>query len=161
MIAGRRPALAAVVLGTAAAMCTTGTVTLRLVADTTASLGLIVAVQFLIAAAFVVPHRGQLTTAAALDRFFATHRAWSLWLLVLAGWCMAVPPVGRSLAPLLVLALVPLIWTVRGIDRFFREVSELPRARAARLTVLHQLVTWGLFGAIFGAAVQLWPRLLA
>ena len=155
----RRPLLVAAVLGTSMALSTTRHVTPALVSSTTAILCVIVIGQILIALSVMPGTRVQaIGRARALDLFFASHAPWSLWLLAASAWGPS-PPV-RSAAPVWLAALVPLVLTPRIIAAYFRQVHELDRRRSAVRTILHQILTWGLFLALFGAAVAIWPRIL-
>jgi hypothetical protein len=57
-------------------------------------------------------------------------------------------------------AAVPLIWTVRLLIGFCREVLHLSTGQARRRVALHQLVTYAILLAYINAAVALWPRVL-
>ena len=154
----RRPLLAAVVLGVAIAIAATGHVTPALVVSTTLCWALVIVLQIAIALILIAgPSRRTVGIPRALDLFFASHTPWSLWLLAAA----VVPaPLGRPLAPLLPLAVVPLVLTTRMIVAFFREVLQLDSRRALLRTVAHQAITWTLFGVLYGSAVALRPRIL-
>ena len=155
----RRPALVAVVLGCAVAMTGTRHVTPLLVVSTTACWSTLIVAQIAIALAmFAKPASRTVGVARALDLFFASHVPWSLWMLAVVAW--APVPGGRSLAPLLVAALLPMGLTCRAIAAFCREVLRMDRRDAITRTTTHQLVTWGLFAGVFGWAVALWPRVI-
>jgi|SRR5579872_2897700 len=155
----RRPLLVAVVIGTSSALSTTRHLTPALVFDTTLLLSVIVVAQVLIALALTGGAASRrMGRACALDLFFASHAPWSLWLLASAVWVprwFTLPA-----APLNYAAIAPLVVTPRMIAAYFREVQGFDRRRAAIRTVVHQAVTWGLFVALFGAAVAVWPRIL-
>ena len=155
----RRPALVAIVLGCVVAMAGTRHVTPMLVVSTTACWSMLVVAQVIIAlAVFAGPASRTVGVARALDLFFASHVPWSLWMLAVVVW--APVPGGRSLTPVLVAALVPMVLTARMLAAFCREVLRLERPQAMARTAAHQVVTWGLFVAVFGWAVALWPRIV-
>lgn len=154
----RRPLLAALVLGTSMAIAATGRVTPALVLSTTLCWAFVIVLQAAIALSLIAgPARRTVGVARAFDLWFASHAPWSLWLLAAA----AVPaPLGRPLAPLLLLAAIPLALTVRMIAAFFREVLNLDPRRAIRSTAIHQGITWGVFLLLYGAAVAIHPRIV-
>jgi hypothetical protein len=155
----RRPLLVAFVLGTSMALLTTRHVTPALVFSTTVMLCVIVIGQVLTALAVMPAMRAHaIGRARALDLFFASHAPWSLWLLAASAW--APSPPGRPAAPVWLAALVPVVLTPRIMAAYFRQVHELDRHQATFRTVVHQILTWGLFLALFGAAVAIWPRIL-
>jgi hypothetical protein len=155
----RRPLLAAVVLGTSMAMSCTRHVTPELVFSTTLLLSFVIIGQVVIA---LVVTSGRdvraIGRARALDLFFASHAPWSLWLLAAAVWVPST--VGLPPVPLWLAALVPIVLTPRIIAAYFREVHGFDRRRAVVRTVVHQALTWGVFVALFGVAVAIWPRIL-
>jgi len=159
LVALRRPALAAVVIGAAIALGATGHVTPRLLLSTTLCWALVVVLQVAIAVAVIAgPSRRTVGLSRALDLFFASHAPWSLWLLAAAAWSPS--PLGRPLTPVLVSAVVPLGLTVRMLAAYFREVLELDPRHARLRTIAQQAATWGIPLALFGTAVAFWPRLL-
>jgi len=150
----RRPLLVAVVIGTSTVLSSTGHVTPSLVFSTTAILSFIVIGQILIALAVTaVPAAKRIGRSRSLDLFFASHAAWSLWMLAS---CWIDLPFRLWLA----VAIAPAILTPRMIAAYFREVLGMNRRTAAIRTIVHQAVTWGLFVTIYGAAVAIWPRIL-
>jgi len=155
----RRPLVAAVVIGSGMALSSTQHVTPALVLSTTVMWSFVVMLQVAIALA-VIPRAAaaRLGRARTLDLFFASHAPWSLWVLFAAVWGPVLT--GHPFKPLWLAALLPIALTPRIIAAFFREVLGLDQRRAAVRTLVHQALTWGLFVAIFGAAVALWPRVL-
>ncbi len=159
LVALRRPALAALVLGVSIAIAATGRVTPALVLSTTLCWSFAVAIQAAVALVLIAgPARRTVGVARAFDLFFAGHAPWSLWLLAVAAW--APSQLGRPLMPVLVAAIVPLALTVRIVSAFFREVVELDPREARRRTAIHQLTIWGVLGLLSAAAVQIIPRVL-
>ena len=154
----RRPLLATVVIGVSLAIAATRHVTPMLVFGTTLAWAFVVILQIAIALLLIGgPSRRTVGRSRALDLFFASHAPWSLWLLAV----VALPaPLGRPVTPLLLLAVVPLVMTIRAIAAFFREVLQYGSRRAALHTALHQAITWGTFVLLYGSAVALQPRLV-
>ena len=154
----RRPLLAAIVIGVSMAIATTGRVTPALVLNTTVAWSFVIVLQIAIALLLIAPPaRRTVGVARALDLFFASHAPWSLWLL---GAAVLPAPLGRSQAPLLLLAVLPLAVTVRAIAAFFREVLRLDRRRALVRTIVHQALTWSAFVLLYGTAVAIRPRIV-
>jgi hypothetical protein len=159
LIALRRPALLAVVIGAAIALGATGHVTPRLLLSTTLCWTLLVVLQVAIAVALIAgPARRTVGLSRALDLFFASHAPWSVWLFAAAAWSPSV--IGRPLMPLLISAVLPLALTVRIIAAYFREVLELDPRHARLRTIVQQAATWGIPLVLYGAAVAIWPRFL-
>ena len=154
----RRPLLVAVVLGTAMALSSTHHATPALVLSTTLLWSVVVIGQVAIALAVIgTPRSETVGRARALDLFFASHAPWSLWMLAAAAW---VPHFGDPGMPLWLMAIAAIAFTTRSIAKFFSEVLRMDRGRAAVRTLVHQMLTWGLFTVFYGAAVALWPRVL-
>jgi hypothetical protein len=155
----RRPALVAAVIGAAIAVGATGHVTPRLLLSTTLCWAFVVLLQIGIALPLIAgPSRRTVGLSRALDLFFASHLAWSLWLLAVAMWSPSA--LGRPLMPVLISAPVPLALTVRMIAAFFREVLELDPREARVRTIIQQAATWGIPLVLYGTAVAAWPRIL-
>jgi hypothetical protein len=139
----RRPLLVAFVLGCAISFLASGRLTLRLVADGTLSFAFVPACQL---AGFALVYRrrhARLAFPEAVDRFFQGNTAW-LWLLVAVMASAAVLPVTRqlSLAPLLLVTLVPIAWSVAIDLRFFRDVMGQTARGAVRDVVIQRAVAW-------------------
>jgi hypothetical protein len=155
-----RPAFAALLIGTALAIASTGRVTLGLVASLTLCWSFAPAWQ-LIAAAIVIaasPRRG-VGMPRALDLFFAGHVPWSSWLLAAAAWIAAA---GRPFDPaaLLLSALIPAIWTPAIVFAFCRTVLHETRRGALIRTAAHQAMIWTFAATVFALAVAALPRVL-
>ena len=155
----RRPLVVALVLGVSAAMGATGRVTPALLLSTTLCWSFVVVLQGAIALPLIAgPARRTVGLARAVDLFFAGHAPWSLWILAVVAW--APSPVGRPLWPALLAASVPLVLTPRIVSAFFQEVLELDPRHAMSRAAAQQALTWLTFIALYGTAVQLWPRVL-
>ncbi len=159
MQAVRRPLLAAIVLGVSVAKATTGHLTPSLVASTTLCWSFIIVLQAAIGLGLSAgAARRTVGTARALDLYFAGHAPWSLWILLAAAWSPS--PLGRSLTPLLIVAVVPLFLTVRITNAFFREVLEMDPRHAVIRTAVQQALTWGSVVILLVTAVALVPRII-
>jgi hypothetical protein len=152
----RRPLLVALVLGASIAMGATRHITPALFFSVTLCWTFVIGLQIAIAVMMIAgPSRRTVGLPRALDLFFASHAPWSLWLLAAA----SVPDPFAGLH-LLLLAIVPMVFTGRMILAFFREVLRLDRRHAIGRTAVHQAITWGLFVLLYGSAVALHPRIL-
>ena len=130
-----------------------------LVVSTTISWSVLVIAQMMIAfVVFAAPAMRTVGIPRAIDLFFASHVPWSLWILAVAAWA-PVPGV-RAFTPVLVTALAPMVLTPRMIAAFCREVLGMERRKAIIRTTMHQVVTWGVFVAVYGWSVALWPRIV-
>jgi hypothetical protein len=155
----RRPCLVVIVIGTVTAMAATGHVTPSLLLSTTLCWSFVVVLQALIGLALIAgPARRTVGLLRAFDLYFAGHAPWSLFLLAAAAWAQL--PGFRSYTPIHLAALVPLFLTPRIVSAFFREVLELDPRHASARTAVQQAVTWTVFVALYGTAVQLAPRVL-
>lgn len=152
----RRPLLATVVIGVAMALSATGHVTPALALRTTIAWSFVVVLQVAIALLLITGQsRRTVGIARGLDLFFLSHAPWSLSLLFTAAF---LAPLDPPQAVLVLLALVPIGVTARAIAAFFREVLQLAPRQAAMRTVLHQVLTWGVFVALYGTSIALTPR---
>lgn len=152
----RRPLLAAVVVGVAMALSTTGHVTPMLALRTTVAWSFVVVLQVAIAMLLIAGRaRRTVGVARGLDLFFLSHAPWSLWLLATAAFLAPLDP-PQSL--LVLLALIPIGLTARAIAAFFREVLQLAPRQALMRTMLHQAITWSAFVTLYGTAIALTPR---
>ena len=155
----RRPLLVTIVMGVSVSIAATGRATPRLVAATTLTWSYIVLLQIAIALPLIAAGaRRTVGLARALDLFFAGHAPWSLLMLTLPAWSPWI--IGHGLWPIAVLAIAPVLLTLRIVSAFFAEVLAMDPADARRLTVLHQGLTWTAFVAILWTLSALTPRVL-
>jgi hypothetical protein len=96
----------------------------------------------------------------ALERYFDTHRAWSLWILCVHALLLLVPA-SRSVGLLFVpLAAVPAVLTMRALMGVCREVLGMPGAAARRAVALHQALTYSIVLAYAAWASAYLPRIV-
>jgi hypothetical protein len=155
----RRPALVALITGTALAMAATGVLPGRLLLSTVICWSFAPLVQVIAAAAVIasVPRR-EIAMGRALDLLFAGHAPWSLWLLSFGAAAAWGPGDVVSAAALWTLPL-PILWTAWILRAFFRSVlNTTPRGALVR-TALHQGIIWTIGGAYVITAIS-WPRLI-
>jgi hypothetical protein len=159
-VAVRRPALVALITGTAFAILSTGRITISLAVSCAVCWSFVPALQLATAAAIMRPaQRGSLSTAQRLDLWFMGHAPWSLWmLLAVAGLTWSA-----SVRQWMVIAsvIVPVVWTAAIAIAFCRTVLGDTRGGARRRVALHQALTWTLVIAYIALASQVWPRFLA
>lgn len=159
----RRPALAALVIGGAVALTSTGGATARVWITTTLCWSFVPGVQLIVAAALIAFLRPpELRLTSALDLFFAGQGPWLLWTLVVAAAALVAFRLGAHSVPrlfyVLALALVPLVWTWVILLAFGREVLGLAAGRAFAWMLLYQAVIWGIAYLYLGAMTfQAWP----
>jgi hypothetical protein len=159
----RRPALAALVIGGAVALTSTGGATARAMITTTVCWSFVPGVQMMVAGVLIALwRRPGLRLCPALDLFFAGQGPWLLWTLGVAAAALAAFGLGGHTVPrllyLLPLALVPFCWTTIIIFAFCREVLELDGRRAFIWTLLYESAIWGIAYLYAGAMTfQAWP----
>ena len=156
----RRPALAALVIGTAIGIAGTGRATLPLVISTALCWSFAVAWQLVAAASVVRTTVSPLTFPQRLDLFFAGHAPWSLWLLTAAAWSRLFPSY-TDLYALLCTVAIPGAWTSLIVYGFCSGALGLTRPHAVARAALHHVLIWGFAFVYFAWAVALWPRMLA
>ena len=156
----RRPALAALVIGSAIGLAATGRATAPLVFSTTLCWSFAVIWQVIAAAIAVRGAHATLTFAQRFDLFFAGHAPWSLWLLTTAAWSRIFPD-HTDLYALLCTVVLPGAWTVVIVYGFCTGALALPRSRAVLRTAAHQALIWGFAFVYVSWAVALWPRMAA
>jgi hypothetical protein len=96
----------------------------------------------------------------AVERYFETHRPWSLFILsfhaLLVGW-----PPSRGYALFLVpLAIVPIGLTMLSLMRMCREVLGMTARGATLAVAVHQAMTYVMVGIYAGWASAYLPRLV-
>jgi hypothetical protein len=158
----RRPALVALVLGTATAVSSTGRLTLGLLASGFLCWSFVPLLQIATAAAIMrSPSARSIPLAHRLDLWFMGHAPWSLWMVIAAAILAAAPAGWHVEWRLIASAVIPIVWTsVIGVA-FCRVVLGDPPAMASARTALHQAVTWTIALLYVAWAVALWPRVVA
>lgn len=159
----RRPALAALVIGGAIALTSTGGATPQALATTTICWCFVPGVQLIVAAALLALwRRPGLRLGVAIDLLFAGQGPWLLWTLGVAAAALVAFRLGDHTTPrlmfVLLFALVPLGWTAIILVAFCREVLGLEGRRALVWMCLYELAIWGsayLYAS--GMTFQAWP----
>jgi hypothetical protein len=159
----RRPALAALVIGGAIALTSTGGARPLALATTTLCWGFVPGLQLIVAAALLTCwRRPGLRLGTAIDLLFAGQGPWLLWTLGVAASALVAFRLGDHTSPRLLLvllfALIPLGWTAIILMSFCREVLGLQARRALLWLSLYELAIWGLAYLYAGAMTfQAWP----
>ena len=118
-------------------------VTIGYVAVTAISWSFVLAIQLLIAAVLVmsVPSR-RIGVWRALDLWFAGHLPYNLWLLVISAIVANLE--SASVEIVIVLALIPSLWTAGILSAFCRVVLGTSRRGARLRAALHFAVVWAI-----------------
>jgi hypothetical protein len=159
----RRPALAALVIGGAVALTSTGGATARTLATTTLCWSFVPGLQLCVAAMLIALwRRPGLRMVAALDLFFAGQGPWLFWTLGVAAAALVAFRLGGHTVPhlryVVASALVPAAWTWIITTVFCRVVLGLDRRRARVWTFLYQAAIWGIaYLYMAGMTFQAWP----
>lgn len=154
-----RMALSTLVLATVMSIAATGRLTIALLVSGLACWWFLPVLQ-LMTGLLMIGGRG-VERRSALSGYFATHRPWSLWLLVMAGTVVLLPNPGAATYPLALTAIVPAALTVRALLRFSREQLGDTRRRAWQRVAVHQAATFIVLIVYMDLSVALWPRVLA
>jgi len=155
-----RMALVALVLATAMSIASTGRLTTALLLSGMTCFWFLPVLQFL-TGLLMLRHRRVVAWRVALDGYFATHRPWSLWTLLMAATVILLPNPGGATYPLALTAVVPAALTIRGLLRFSREALGDSTRQAWQRVALHQGASFVVLIAYMDLSVALWPRVLA
>jgi len=154
-----RMALSTLVLATAMSIAATGRLTIALLLSGLACWWFLPALQLV--TGLVMIRGGGVERGSALTGYFATHRPWSLWLLVMSAAVVLLPNPGAATYPLALTSVVPAALTIRELLRFSREQLGDTRRRAWQRVAVHQAMTFVVLIAYMDLSVALWPRILA
>jgi hypothetical protein len=159
----RRPALMAVIIGGFITLSNSGELLPTLLLGTALAWSWIPTLQLLVAAPLIaLARRRAVRLAPAIDLFFVNHGPWSLWLLAVTLVMMARLPDGlrelHQVVPLLLSALLPILWTCGIIFAYCRTVLALSVWRALAWTVIYQALIWFAAYLFVGAVTfRMWP----
>ena len=156
-----RPALVAVIIGTAVTLSSARRVPLGLVLMGIVCWAFVPLVQWLIGLVVIGRARGRpMSVPRCVELLFAGHLPWSLWTLVMVGLdTFTTVPIPLTVQVLSL--LVPAVWTTIILSAFCRIVLGCTPARAHLLIVAHQAMTWTAFFGYVVLVSGLWPRVLA
>ncbi len=133
-------------LGAAVSLIASGTLNLRLLVDGAISFAFVPAIQLAaLALVWNIAPRPSSGFAAVVDRFFAGHTPWLVWLVVVAAVCAVVPPRDLSpwMWPLVFGNILPIAWSIWIDFHFFRNAAQ-PSRGALRDLFLHRAIAWPL-----------------
>jgi hypothetical protein len=155
-----RPALIAVIIGTAVTMASARRVSIGLVLMGILCWSFVPLIQFVIGAVIIGRVNSRPTTMArSLDLLFIAHLPWSLWVLVMIG-LSTFTTLPLSLAVQVLSLVPPLVWTTMMVFAFCRTALGCAPSRARLLTAIHQVMTWtAFFGYVFLVS-GFWSRIL-
>lgn len=153
-----RMALVALVIGTSVTVAATERIEASLVISGMLCWSFVPVLQLLTGLVLLRGTRGK--RGDRLERYFATHWPWSLWILALHAALLMVPPARGYVYWLAVTAVIPVIATVKLLLVYCSETLALPAPEARVRILQHQLLTLTLAILAFQLAVALWPRLL-
>jgi hypothetical protein len=156
-----RPALVALIVGTAVTLSSARRVSLGLVLTGIVCWSFVPLVQCVIGLAVIGRARGDsMSVPRRLELLFAGHLPWSLSTLVMVGlYTFTRLPIGLAAQALGL--LVPAVWTTVILSAFCRTVLGCLTARAHVLTAAHQAMTWTAFFTYVLLFSGLWARILA
>jgi hypothetical protein len=156
-----RPALVAVIVGTAITLSSARRVPLGLVLTGIVCWSFVPLVQWLIGLVVIGRARGRpMSMPRCLELLFAGHLPWSLATLVMVG-LLTFTPAPIVLTAQVIGLLVPGVWTTAIVWAFCRTALGCTPARARRLTAFHQALTWTAFCAYVFLLSGFWQRMLA
>jgi len=156
-----RPALVAVIVGTAITLSSARRVPLGLVLMGVVCWSFVPLIQWLIGLVVIGRARGRpMSVPRCLELLFAGHLPWSLSTLVMVG-LYTFTPVPIALTAQVLGLLVPGVWTTVIVWSFCRTALGCTPARARRLTAFHQALTWTTFCAYVFLLSGFWQRMLA
>ncbi|HJR60315.1 MAG TPA: hypothetical protein VJ813_12970 [Vicinamibacterales bacterium] len=158
LIAGRL-ALIALVIGVSVGVAATETITMSLVVSGALAWSF-VPVLHLLTGLMLVGRPTSVSVREGLERYVDLHWPWSLWILAAAALLLVVPAARGYAEWLILTAAVPVIWTVRLLLAYGRDVLGLPLAQARRRVAVHQIVTYAVAFMYIVTAVALWPRIV-
>ena len=156
-----RPALVAVILGTAVTLSSADRVPIGLVAMGVLCWSFVPALQLLAGAIVsgMAPAR-PIRMARAIELLFMAQLPWSLWVLAMTGMS-TFTNVSLPLAVQVLSLLIPGVWTSIMVSAFCRAGLGCTPRRAHWLTAVHQTIIWLLFFGYVSLVSGLWARILA
>jgi hypothetical protein len=156
-----RPALVAVIIGTAVTMSSALRSSIGLVSMGILCWSFVPIIQLVIGAIVIGRARGRsISMRRALELLFIGQLPWSLWLLTMVG-VYTFAPVGIPRAVEVLSLLVPGTWTTVIVFAFCRMALGATLVQARLLTVAHQVMTWTIFSGYILLLTGLWARTLA
>lgn len=149
--------LIALVIGTSLSAASTERADATLVLWTMLGWSVVPALQLLTGCVLVAARR-RLGLAAALECYFGTHVAWSLWILGVHALFVVLAPARDAALWVAVSAVIPAGLTARRLFVVCRDQLAMPATVAMRQLALHQSISYGLLLAYIDFAVALRAR---
>jgi len=156
-VGARRPLMLAVACGCLMSLCTTGTLTARLVGPATVYWAFLPLVELLALLVLIAGRRQRPVLPWAIDTFFAGHAPWTLLLLGIAATWAFLPPqrAWELLTSVWVwTALAVVAWSARIDFCYFRSMLGASRWGALRDVVICRALVWTAVLVVFA-----WPSL--
>jgi hypothetical protein len=155
-----RPALVALIIGTAVTISSARSVPLGLVLMGVICWSFVPLVQWLIGAMMIGQARGRpLSVPRCLELLFIGHLPWSLWTLVIIG-LYTFTHVPLPLAVEVLSLMIPGAWTTVIVFAFCRTALGCTPSRAKLLTAAHQTMIWTVFFTYVFLVSGFWARIL-
>ena len=152
-------ALVALIIGTSVAAAATERLTLPLVLGSAMAWSFIPVIQAL-TGLWLVRGAAPGQHVRALERYFETHRPWSLWILAAHAMFLWWPAL-REMALLVVpTGVLPAVLTIRALRMVCRDVIGMPPPAARRAVATHQAITYVIIAAYACWASAYLPRLV-
>ena len=156
-----RPALVAVIIGTAVTVSSARAVPLGLVLMAILCWSFVPIVQWVIGAIVIARARGRpMSMPRCMELLFIGQLPWSLWVLVMTG-LNAFTHVQQPLVWQVLGLLVPGVWTALIISAFCQTALGCTKRRARWLTAMHQTMTFVVFFTYVFLVSGFWARILA
>jgi hypothetical protein len=140
-----RPALVAMIIGTAVTVSSARVVPLGLVLMGIVCWSFVLVVQWLIGVIVVSRARGRpMSMPRCMELLFIGQLPWTLWVLAMTG-LSTFTQVPQPLVAQVLGLLVPGVWTAFIVSAFCQTALGCSKSRARWLTALHQTMTWDVF----------------
>jgi hypothetical protein len=140
-----RPALVAVIIGTAVTLASARNVSIGLIAMGVVCWSFVPIAQFAIGAFIISRAHGRpMSLSRCLELLFIGQLPWSLWTLVMLG-LDTFTPIPLGLVVQVLSLLIPGVWTTMIVFAFCRTALGCTPARARLFTAAHQGITWTVF----------------
>ena len=152
-------ALIALVIGTSVAAAATERVTVTLVLTSALAWSFVPLIQ-LLTGLWLVRGAAAGRRLEAIERYFDTHRPWSLWILAVHAMFLLWPQSRGFALFVLPSCLLPAALTARALTRLCREVLRTPPSVARREVMVHQSLTWLVIVSYATWASAYLPRLV-
>ena len=152
-------ALVALIIGTSVSAAATERVTISQVVTSAIAWAFVPVIQ-LATGLWLVRTAGAGRRVTALERYFATHRPWSLFILLVHAVLVSWTPARGYALFFIPLAAIPIAMTVVALKQVCRDVLGMTAAGARRAVAIHQAMTYLVVAVYAGWAGAYLPRLV-